>query len=92
MPFYSHYFNILYMIEDYRYHDDYWYLKYFLFSIKTIFGLEKLKNTPTLYFVYLRESFNREQYVTTTVVPLGDEGKNDLTIKNHQVNMFLIIK
>lgn len=83
------YYNIIYMIENYRFQDDFWMIKNFYCYLKDFFNIEKLRNTHERYYMYLRDSFTREQYVTTTVVPLGKDGDRDATIKNQQFNSYI---
>ena len=92
MPFKPGYYNVMYIAEDLMFQDDFWLLKNLFVYIKSVFGLENLKNLPHLYYLYLRDSFFKEQYVTTTVIPLGNDGVQDATIRNHQVSRTKTIK
>lgn len=67
MPFNPGYHSIHYSTEDIVFQDDFAILTNLFAYIKTILGLESWRNTHHLYYLYLRDSFFREQYVTTTV-------------------------
>lgn len=67
MPFTPGYYSIQYITEDQVFQDDFCIFKNLFAYIKTLFGLETWRGTHHLYYRYLRDSFLKEQFVTTTV-------------------------
>ena len=73
-----------------NYQDDYWHLKNLLSYLGELVGLSKPLNNMVLYLFNLRESFLKEQYATTTMIPLekrDEKSLGDFPIKNRQVSI-----
>ena len=84
----NQFYNLYFSTKEFWYNDDYYYLKNFKALFRKIFDLKESKNTQKNYFHYLRNNYNDEQYVTTTVLPLFEN--NNLQIKNQQFNAFMV--
>lgn len=81
------YYNLYFSTKKLLYNDSFFYLRNLKSYLKRLLNLSGAVNTQRDYFHYLRKSYNTEQYVSTTVVPL--EENSDLVVKNEQFNAFI---
>ena len=81
------YYNLYFSTKQLLYNDSFFYLKNLRSYLESLLSSSPGVNTQRDYFHYLRSSYNREQYVTTTVVPL--EHDSNLVVKNDQFNAFI---
>ena len=81
------YYNLYFSTKQFYYEDSYFFLKNLKNLFRTLLNLSFNPNTQKEYFYYLRKSYNDEQFVTTTAIPL--EEHSNLPIKNSQFNSFI---
>lgn len=81
------FYNLYFSTKEFVYSDDYYYLKNIKTSFIQLFDLYGKENTQRNYFKYLLDSYNREQYATTTILPLLVN--ESLPIKNDQFNAYI---
>ena len=81
------YYNLYFSTKQFFYNDSFFYLKNLKSYLYNLLSLSESVNTQKDYFHHLRKSYNTEQYVTTTIVPLEED--SDLVVKNEQFNAYI---